>query len=246
MLLRVSVPVTDLLPTPNTGRTRQLVFGEGFEVTSEQDGFATGRAMRDGYPGLIRRDHLAEAEAPTHRVSVPASHSYGSPDFKNPDASALAFGSQLRIVSATGAFFETEGGRFVPKPHLRPLNLPFTDPVTVAQLHFGVPYLWGGNSIWGIDCSGLVQTAFLACGIDCPGDSGPQQSALGSELPDGTNPQRGDLLFWKGHVAMVIDPQTIIHANAHHMAVAYEPLSDALRRIEAQGDGPLLAHKRLD
>ncbi|WP_236626181.1 C40 family peptidase [Actibacterium mucosum] len=157
----------------------------------------------------------------------------------------VSFGSRMRVVSADGNFFETHDGRYIPKPHLRPLNAPFADPVTVAQMFFGVPYLWGGNSAMGIDCSGLVQAALVAAGIDCPGDSGPQENALGTPLALGSKPQRGDLLFWKGHVAIAVDHDTLIHANAHHMAVAYERIPDAIQRIESQGDGPVTAHKRL-
>jgi len=137
---------------------------------------------------------------------------------------------------------EIEGGFFVPKPHIRPIERPFSDPVTVAQLFFGTPYLWGGNSAFGIDCSGLVQAAFLACGIDCPGDSDMQMS-MGA--PASAPYRRGDLLLWKGHVALCVDDEVLIHANAHHMAVAYEPILRAIARIEAQGDGPVTAHRRM-
>ncbi len=245
MGMRVLSPVADLLPKANAPRTRQLVFGEEFTVTATEGDFAIGHASRDGYPGVILKSQLSEQPAPTHRIAVPASHSYASADFKDPAVAPLSFGSQIRVVSAKGAFFETSEGRFIPKPHLRPLNAPMADWVTVAQMFFGAPYLWGGNSIWGIDCSGLVQGALLACGRECPGDSGPQMEQLGTAVPKGEAVERGDILFWSGHVAMAVDPQTIIHANAHHMAVAYERLGDALQRIEAQGDGPLLAHKRL-
>jgi cell wall-associated NlpC family hydrolase len=132
----------------------------------------------------------------------------------------------------------------VPKPHLRPISHPFRDPVTVAQLFFGTPYLWGGNSAFGIDCSGLVQAALLACGIACPGDS-DLQAALGNTVPDDAPMLRGDLIFWKGHVAMVVDDQTLIHANAHHMAVAYEPIDAAIARIKAQGGGTVTGRRRL-
>ena len=131
---------------------------------------------------------------------------------------------------------EREG--YVPKPHLRPLDRPFADPAAVAQLHYGVPYLWGGNSVLGIDCSGLVQAALLACAIPCGGDSDLQQ-AVGEAIPEGEAPRRGDLFFWPGHVAMVVDEATLIHANAHHMAVACEPLSDAVARM-----GEPQAHRR--
>ena len=116
----------------------------------------------------------------------------------------------------------------------------------MAQLHFGVPYLWGGNSIWGIDCSGLVQAAMLAVGKPCPGDSDQQEAALGDALMPDAALMRGDLVFWKGHVGMMVDADTMIHANAHHMAVAYEPIRSATLRVEAQGDGPVTARRRLE
>ena len=121
----------------------------------------------------------------------------------------------------------------------------FSDPATVAQVFFGTPYLWGGNSSRGIDCSGLVQAAYHACGHICAGDSDLQAEGFGRLLPEGEVLQRGDLVFWKGHVAMMVDEQTLIHANAHHMATVYEGLVQATLRIKAQGDGDITARRRV-
>ena len=134
---------------------------------------------------------------------------------------------------------------YIPTAHLRPVDQAEGDPVAVAERFLGTPYHWGGNSGFGIDCSGLVQAACLACGIPCPGDSDLQEAALGRTLPADAVLRRGDLLFWKGHVAWVAGPDLLLHANAHHMAVALEPLLPALARIEGQGDGPVTRRARL-
>lgn len=240
---QVAQPVADLLRNPGGPRDRQLLFGDAVTVYDEIDGHRFLQSQKDGYVGYVRSDALTTASNPTHFVAVPSGHAYTAPDFKSPEAHPLYLGSPVTIVSHMPRFFETSDGTYIPKPHLRPLDQRFKDPVTVAQMLFGAPYLWGGNTVAGIDCSGLVQIACLACGLPCPGDSDMQASALGTQTDQPT--QRGDLLFWKGHVAIAVDPDTLIHANAHHMAVAYEPASHAIRRIEAQGDGPVTSRRRL-
>lgn len=238
----VVVPVADLRAEPNGSRDRQLLMGASFDILERRQGWAFGIAARDGYVGYVDERQLGPSKAATHVVSVRATHGYPTDDFKAEAQASFSFGSRLTIVDERRKFVEAEGGFFVPKPHVRPIDRPFSDPVTMAQIFFGAPYLWGGNSTFGIDCSGLVQEALTACGITCPGDS-DLQSALGSEANDAY--RRGDLLFWQGHVALCVDSDVLIHANAYHMAVQYEPIGKAISRIEAQGDGPLIAHRRL-
>ncbi|WP_417726607.1 NlpC/P60 family protein [Roseovarius sp.] len=251
----IACPIVDLLRSPEGPRDRQLLMGEGVEVADTPSPSSSGltrgsrpdwiavRATRDGYPGYLPQAALTGGTV-THRVSARATHLYPAPDFKAAERLSLSHGARLQVLSENGRFCETPQG-YVPHAHLTPLGVPDTDPVTVAETYLGTPYLWGGNSSFGIDCSGLVQAGCLACGISCPGDSGPQEQSLGEPLSETAPLQRGDLLFWRGHVAWVSDPDTLLHANAHHMAVAYEPIRDAIARINAQGDGPVTSRKRL-
>jgi cell wall-associated NlpC family hydrolase len=237
----VAAPVVDLRAAPDGPRDRQLLLGVIVTVFEDLDGWSFVQGG-DGYVGYVQSDRLATVTPPTHFVATAATHAYAEADFKSPDLHGLPFGARVKVLDERRKFFETNVG-FVPKSHLRALDRPFTDPASVAQLHFGAPYLWGGNSTRGIDCSGLVAAALLACAIHCPADSDMQQADLGAPFEGAY--QRGDLLFWKGHVGMMVDDTTLIHANAHHMATAYEPIERAILRIEAQGDGPVVARKRL-
>ncbi|MFQ6546361.1 C40 family peptidase [Aestuariibius sp. 2305UL40-4] len=238
---RRAMRLTDICRSPEGARDRQLQRGEAVSAHAARDGWMQVTAGRDGYTGWVLSDDLHKAPATTHRVAVRATHAYPEPNMKTRELASYGFGTELAVVDERHKFFETDAG-FVPKAHLRPLDRPFSDPVTVAQLFFGTPYLWGGNSVFGLDCSGITQIACLACGLPCPGDSDMQEAELGQPTED---LRHGDLIFWKGHVAWVVDEQTILHANAHHMAVAYEPLGPAIARIEAQGDGKPTARKRL-
>ena len=241
---RIGVPVVDLLTAPRGRRDRQLIFGEGVRVLSHVEDRAYIIADKDGYVGFVPQAALARPTAPTHKVISLATHVYEAANIKSPDQMTLSFGSYIAAIDDTPKFVETVQG-FIPKVHLAPADQQHEDTVSVAQLFLGAPYLWGGNSRLGLDCSGLIQTALLACGIPCPGDSDQQEAALGEALPLGTPFQRGDLLFWRGHVALLLDDRTMIHANAHHMAVSYEDAVEAIERIARKGDGPVTSHRRL-
>ncbi|WP_116134987.1 C40 family peptidase [Tropicimonas sp. IMCC34043] len=242
---RLAVPVADLLDAPDGARDRQLVFGQRLRVFEVRDGFSFLQAERDGYVGYLDATSLGADRDASHRVIAPATHRYPAPDIKRREIGWLSFGSEVSVLGIEGAFAELAEGGFVPARHIAPLGDPLSDPVAVARLFLGTPYLWGGNSRAGIDCSGLVQAALVACGLPCPGDSDQQCETLGTALAAGSAPQAGDLFFWRGHVAMASGPGTMIHANAHHMAVAEEPIAPAMARIAATDTGPLMAHRRI-
>ncbi|APG45584.1 C40 family peptidase [Phaeobacter porticola] len=246
---RIGLPLVDLLRCPDGPRDRQLLLGAEVTIYEIRDGWAFVQAAADEYVGYVPTAALAEARAElTHQVRTPATHAYSAPNMKSADLCSLSYGSRLVVSAFTEKFAETDRG-FVPANHLRAISELDRDPVAVAELFLGTPYLWGGNSRAGIDCSGLVQTAMLACGVNCPGDSDQQEHELGADMPLGNTAvpsdlRRGDLLFWKGHVALMQNSETMIHANAYHMAVALEPVMDAVERIMEQGDGPVTAHRR--
>ncbi len=238
---RVTQPVADLCRTPDGARDRQVIYGDVVTVLHDANGWSYVQATKDGYCGHMQSGALGPSQEATHAVSVPATHVYAQPDFKSQDRFSLSHASRVRVTERTEKFAATSAG-YIPLIHLAALGKPQSDPAEVAALYLGTPYLWGGNSRWGIDCSGLVQAALLGCAIPCPGDSDMQET-LGVEATGGY--QRNDLLFWKGHVALVCDAQTLIHANAAHMATVLEPIEVALKRIEQQGDGRPTAHRRI-
>lgn len=241
----VQQPMANITDAPRGSRVSQLLFGEKFLALETADGFAFGQAERDGQVGYVLAGALTGAEEMTHWVAAPATHLYPKPQIKAPPEVAIFFGSRVRVVAEREGFLRIHTGHFVPRSHLQPLRARFADPVGVADLFLGTPYLWGGVSRWGIDCSGLVQIALMACGLSCPRDSDQQEAALGRSLGFGEMLERNDLVFWKGHVGLMATGRMLLHANAHHMAVAYEPLKDAAARIEAEGGGTITSRKRL-
>ena len=238
---QIAQPFCDLTRSTGGARDRQLVMGDMVTLLGLEGDHAYVQSAKDGYVGFVPAAALDSPQEVTHYVAAPCTHAYSAADFKSQDRCALTHLSGLHALSEDDTYIETVHG-FVPKKHLMPNGAALDDPARVAPHYLGTDYLWGGNTRWGIDCSGLVQAALRACGIQCPGDS-DQQSALGSAASRGY--QRNDLLFWKGHVALVTAGDMMIHANAHAMAVTYENIEAATARIQASGDGPITAHRRL-
>ncbi|HEV3410324.1 MAG TPA: NlpC/P60 family protein [Chthoniobacterales bacterium] len=202
------------------------------------DGWAWGQLAGDGYVGFLPAGALCEAgPVATHKVSALRTFVFPGPSIKLRPTETLSFGCQLVVARVEGPFAVTAAGGHVPLFHLAPIDTMETDFVAVAERFLGTPYLWGGKTSLGVDCSGLLQLALAACGIPCPRDTDMQEQALGSALarPHARGQlRRGDLLFWKGHVAIARDGMTLVHANAsRHMAVAIETTAAAIARIRA-------------
>lgn len=246
--MQVAAPQADLVAQPQGRRERQLLMGEGFLALEAREDWTFGMARRDGYVGYLATSDLEPESDLTHLVGVARTHAKAVPDLKTTEpVTRLSFGAIVEAGRTDGPWVAVRiGGAWLwaPERHLRRAGVTSDDPASVAELFLHTPYLWGGNSAFGIDCSGLVQAALLACGIPCPGDSDQQEARAGTPLPPDTCLARNDLVFWKGHVAIALDAETIIHANAHHMSVAIEPLETARARIAASGDGAVTSVRR--
>jgi cell wall-associated NlpC family hydrolase len=236
-------------PRPDAPLDTEALKGEAVTIYDTNDeGWAWGQLASDGYVGWLPANALAQpGAAATHKVAALRTFAFPGPSIKLPPVESLPLGARLAVTGAVDRMAVTAAGAYVPAVHLMPLDQNESDFVAVAERFLGVPYLWGGKTALGLDCSGLVQIALTACGLSCPRDSDMQEQALGTPVAVTAWPSglaRGDLIFWKGHVGIVLDPSNLLHANAFHMAVTIEPLTPAIARI-ASGGSTITGVRRL-
>ncbi len=248
-------------PDPAAAHTTELLYGERFTVYEEVAGWAWGQCAHDDYVGYVRADALAAPSAePTDRIAVLRAFLFPAPDVKTPPVDALSLGALVTVTNrsmtgdtAGGAFARLEDGRWIARAALAPLGEPPADPVATALRFLEVPYLWGGRSSLGLDCSGLIQRALAEAGIAAPRDTGMQvrSEAVGRLIagdgaadPESVPLRRGDVVFFPRHVGLMVDDRTLIHANAHRMRVSLDPVTEVATRIRAAGGRGITAVRR--
>jgi cell wall-associated NlpC family hydrolase len=245
-VMSCTVPAAGVHRAPDLASEQmdQLLFGEAFEVIEDEGGFFWGQARRDGYVGFVAAAALGpRAPEPTHRIAAVRTYAFAEPSIKARASGPYSMNALVAVEAVEGRLAKAAGAGWMAVEHLAPVGVFEADMAAVAEQFVGAPYLWGGRESLGLDCSGLSQAALFACGKTCPRDADQQQQmgrAIGRR-----DFGRGDLVFWRGHMAIGLDSERIVHANGHHMAVAIEPLDGAIERIDAAGVGPPTAFRRL-
>ena len=223
----------------------ELLFGEIFTVYELKNGWVWGQAALDSHVGYAPADAFSDTVTmPTHRVIASATALLMAPEVKQPTIGILPMNAKLNVVEKDNRFSRIAADRYVFSDHIAPLDTHAPDWVLVAVNFVGAPYVWGGKTFAGIDCSGLIQTALEAAGTQAPRDTDLMETALGQPIALDAPLQRGDLIFWKGHMGAMLDGDRLIHASAFVMRVVIEDFPTARARIEADGL-PVRTIKRL-
>jgi cell wall-associated NlpC family hydrolase len=230
-------------PSDDAAQDSELLHGENVTVYERKDDWAWVQANKDHYVGYVRADAIGDTMAATLRVSALMTPVFAAPILKSPLRDLLPLNAVVPVMARQDDYIAIAPGRFVHYRHLAPIDEFATDFVSVAERFLGVPYVWGGKTVAGLDCSGLIQTALQAAGIAAPRDTDMMEKALGVAVTR-AEIQRGDLVFWKGHMGVMLDASRLLHANAFHMEVFVEKLDQAAERIERIA-GPITSIKRL-
>ncbi len=247
---QVSTSTALLKQSPsNTAETvTQLLYGEPISIIKKSDSWYFVVSIIDAYTGWIPMHQVSDdISIPTHQVTAPSSHVYAEPSLKSEPLKTLPMNAYITITGhSTNKFLPMDNGDWIYQSHVEQINTAAADPIAIALSFLGTPYLWGGRSRFGIDCSGLVQISLAACGSRVHRDTGPQYKTIGRTLTDSEIPQHGDLAFFPGHVGWMLDNERLLHANATHMAVTIDPIEEVIRWVSAETDQePFLGFKRL-
>jgi len=232
-----------IAPEAEAEAVSQLLTGEDFAVLDVAGGWAWGYSRHDHYVGYVPESAFTDPLTATHQIAVREALLFARPSIKSPAVATLPFGARVAGIMGD-TFLETPAG-FIHRQHVGAHDDRCDDAASVAELLLGSPYLWGGRGAGGIDCSGLVQIALAATGIDAPRDTDLQRTALGQAITDGDDLRRGDIVFFPGHVGLMVDDSRLIHANAHWMSVVVEPLADVVARLMPHHDRPIVSRRRL-
>jgi cell wall-associated NlpC family hydrolase len=234
-------------PSAEAENTSQLLCGENFDVLESGPDWSWGQCARDDYVGYIRTSDLSFAPslAASHWVSAPSAHIFATPSIKSTVLKALPRNALLTLTEHDEKFMQLASGCYIHRRAVKKIGDYFNDWVIAAGDFIGTPYLWGGLSRFGVDCSGLVQMALQSCGITCPRDADMQSASLGEPMALTAPKQRGDLVFFPGHVGIMVDAHMLLHANAFHMETMIEPLTTLLDRITTEHPEPIKAVRRI-
>lgn len=246
---RVIVPSAPLRrsPSPEASLDTEAVMGALVTLYEAKNGFAFVQLTDDGYVGYLPVDAIGSPDPiPTHRIAALRSFLYPTAGLKRPVLGHLGLGAEIAAIERVGDYLRLSTGGYVFAGHCAGLDAHEHDFAATAERLVGTPYLWGGRTSLGLDCSGLVQLVLAMAGIAAPRDADQQERALGASLPvDLDGLMRGDLVFWRGHVGLMLDAERLIHANGHHMAVAVEPLAEAVARIAENSYGAITSVRRI-
>lgn len=225
-------------PAADARQVSELLFGEAFVVLEDKDGWAWGQCEDDDYVGYVESEALrAEPLQPTHRIGALRAHVFSDPDLKSPPLHCVSHGSLVTVTERSGRYAGLAEGGWVHEAALAETDTVEPDFVATALRYLGVPYLWGGRSALGLDCSGLVQVALNRAGIACPRDCYMQVDGVGEGVPPDGPYRRGDLVVFSGHCGLMVDDGAIIHANATAMCVSVDPLTAVAEIVKGQSDG---------